>query len=94
MSFFVPLLSEFNSDEENLRARKIRMQAFSSLMKEQFQLRYYGNIEYGATEGMSVLERNTIYAHLVNQKKEERKAKEESLRKAKESRKSNRRWKK
>lgn len=81
-------MSEFNSDEDNEKARDIRLSSFEAIIKEQFHLAYFGKIEYTASNEMSVQERRTLYKILVDQKTEERKAQEEAIRKAKESGKS------
>lgn len=83
---FAPQLSEFNSDEYNNKARDIRFTAFRSLMKEEFQLAYFGKISYESVEKMSSLERRTMYQILVDQKKEEKKAQDEAIKSAKEKR--------
>lgn len=83
---FVPQLSEFSSDEYNNKARDIRFTAFRSLMKEEFQLAYFGKISYESVENMSSLERRTMYQILVDQKKEEKKAQDEAIKSAKEKR--------
>lgn len=87
VNFFVPSLSEFNTDKENEDAREVRLTTFESIVREQFQLAYFGKIEYAASNEMSVQERRIIYRVLVNQKTEEKKAHEEALRKARESKK-------
>lgn len=79
VSSFVPQLSEFNSDEYNNKAREIRFTAFRSLMREEFQLAYFGKISYESVENMSSLERRTMYQILVEQKKEEKKAQDEAI---------------
>lgn len=84
VSSFVPQLSEFNSDEYNNKAREIRFTAFRSLMREEFQLAYFGKISYESVEHMSSLERRTMYQILVEQKKEEKKAQDEAIKSAKE----------
>ena len=92
VNFFVPLLSEYNSDEDNEQAREIRLTTFEAIVREQFQLAYFGKIEYAASNEMSVQERRTLYKILVDQKTDERKAQDEAIRKAKESGKSG--WRK
>lgn len=84
VSSFVPQLSEFNSDEYNNKAREIRFTAFRSLMREEFQLAYFGKISYESVENMNSLERRTMYQILVEQKKEEKKAQDEAIKSAKE----------
>ena len=59
---------------------------FESIMKEQFQLTYFGKVDYQSTNDMTTLERHMMYRLLVEQKEEERKAQEEAIKKAKESR--------
>ena len=81
MSFFAPLLSEFNTDEQNLESRRVRFSTYESIMKEQFHLAYYGRVGYEDSNDMSVLERHTMYRLLVEQKKEEKKATDEAMKK-------------
>lgn len=88
MSFFVPLLSDDNTDEENNKARDFRLANYEAIVKEQFQLAYFGKIDYVASEDMPVMERHTIYRILVNQKQEERKAQEDAAKAAEAKRKS------
>lgn len=83
MNFFAPRLSEYNTEQENLDARRIRLAAFESIVKEQFQLTYFGHIGYDVSNDLSIHERHTLYRVLVEQKQEERKAHEEALRNAK-----------
>ena len=57
---------------------------FESIMKEQFQLTYFGKVDYQSTNDMTTLERHMMYRLLVEQKEEERKAQEEADRIARE----------
>lgn len=91
VSSFVPQLSDYNTDEENKAARDIRFSAFRTLMKEAFQLAYFGRVSYESVDNMSSLERRTMYQLLVEQKKEEKKAQDEAIQKAKEGKKGSRR---
>ena len=70
----------------------MRLNSYEAIMREQFELAYFGRVEYGASDRMSVSERHSMHYMLVDQKKAERKAQEEALRKSKESR-SNKGWK-
>ena len=83
-------MSEFNSDEDNIRARDIRMSGFEGILREQFQLSYFGKISYDASEYMTYQERRTMYKILIEQKKEERKQHEEAMKRAKANQSSNR----
>ena len=78
MSFFVPQLSEDKTEEENLKVRDFKFSNYEEIMREQFHLAYFGKINYLGSDGMSVLERHTMYRMLVEQKKEEKKAQEEA----------------
>lgn len=90
VSSFVPQLSDYNTDEENKVARDIRFSNFRTLMKEAFQLAYFGRVSYESVDSMSSLERRTMYQLLVEQKKEEKKAQDEAIQKAKEGKSSRR----
>nr|DAP29837.1 MAG TPA: hypothetical protein [Bacteriophage sp.] len=59
-------------------------------MKEAFQLAYFGRVSYESVDNMSSLERRTMYQLLVEQKKEEKKAQDEAIQKAKENKGSRR----
>lgn len=83
MSFFVQRLSEYNTLEENIKIRDIRLRQFEAILKEQFQLAYFGKISYESSEKMTIQERHTVYAILIEQKKAERKAQEDSIRESK-----------
>lgn len=76
-------MSEDRTEEENKQIKESRMNAFSGILKEQFQLAYFGHISYEASEGMSVSEREHMYHILMNQKSEERKQQEEAIKAAK-----------
>lgn len=79
-------MSEYNTDEQNEKARNFRFINYNEILKEQFHLAYFGHIEYLASEDMVVLERHALYHILVEQKKEEKKAHEEAMKKARENR--------
>lgn len=57
--------------------------SFEGVLREQFQLAYFGKISYDASEHMSYQERRTMYKLLIEQKQEERKQQEEAVRAAK-----------
>ena len=59
-------------------------------MKEAFQLAYFGRVSYESVDSMCSLERRTMYQLLVEQKKEEKKAQDEAIQKAKENKGSRR----
>jgi hypothetical protein len=83
-------LSEDNSLSENERSRYIRLNGFEGILREQFQLSYFGKIDYGASEGMTYQERRTMYKILIEQKQEERKQHEEAVKAARARQSSNR----
>lgn len=83
MSFFVPPLTEYNSFEANQRSRKIRVQGFENILREQFQLAYFGKIDYNASENMTAQERRIMYKLLLEQKQDEKKQHEEAMKAAK-----------
>ena len=87
LSFFAPKLSEFNTDEENAKAAKIRSDVFNMIMREQFQLSYFGHISYEASDNMSVMERHTMFSIVLEQKTDEKKAREEAMKKSESKRK-------
>lgn len=64
------------------------MNAYEGILRQQFQLSYFGHISYEATESMSVSEREYMYHILVDQKGEEKKQQEEAMKNAKANRKS------
>lgn len=79
MNFFAPQLSEYKTEAENIKARDFKFSNYEEIMREQFHLAYFGRINYLGSDGMSVLERHTMYRMLVEQKKEEKKAQEEAM---------------
>lgn len=83
-------MSEFNTIDENERARNIRLSSFEGVLREQFQLAYFGKISYDASERMTFQERRTMYKLLVEQKQEEKKQHEEAVKQAKARQSSNR----
>ena len=83
-------MSEFNSLSENERAKNIRLRGFEGVLREQFQLSYFGKISYDASEHMTYQERRTMYKLLVEQKQEEKKQHEEAVKQAKAKQSSNR----
>lgn len=76
-------MSEDNSEEENNRARFFRLQGFENVIREQFQLNYFGKIDYAASENMPYQERRTLYKILIEQKQLEKKQHEEAMKQAK-----------
>lgn len=83
-------MSEFNSLSENERAKNIRLRGFEGVLREQFQLAYFGKIEFSSSERMTYQERRTMYKLLVEQKQEEKKQHEEAVKQAKAKQSSNR----
>ena len=63
-------MSEFNSLSANERAKAIRIRGFEGVLREQFQLAYFGKISFDASEKMSYQERRTMYKLLIEQKQE------------------------
>lgn len=82
-------MTDENTLEENIKARDIRLRGFEGVLREQFQLAYFGHISYDASETMTFQERRTMYKLLVEQKQEEKKQHEEAAKAAK-ARSSNR----
>jgi hypothetical protein len=83
VNFFVQALSEDNTDEENKKIRDHRMNAFEGILRQQFQLSYFGHISYEASESMQVSEREYMFHILVDQKDVEKKQHEEAMKAAK-----------
>lgn len=83
-------MSEYNSLSANERAKAIRLRGFEGVLREQFQLAYFGKISVDASERMSFQERRTMYKLLIEQKQEERKQHEEAMRAAKANQSNNR----
>lgn len=81
-------MSEYNSKEENIKIRDVRLANFKSILKEQFQLAYFGKISYEASESMTILERHLMYKILVEQKDEEKEAQEKAISMAEAKKKS------
>ena len=64
------------------------MNIFENILRQQFQLSYFGHISYEATENMQVSEREFMMHILLDQKAEERKQQEEAMKSAKANKKS------
>ena len=75
-------MSEYNTDKQNKEAADIRMRTYEMILKEQFQLNYFGYIPFSASDNMAVTERHILYSILADQKSEERKAQEEAIKKS------------
>lgn len=82
-------MTEDNTVEQNMKARDIRLRGYEGVIREQFQLAYFGHISYDASERMSYQERRTVYKLLIEQKQEEKRQHEEAAKAAK-ARSSNR----
>ena len=59
------------------------MSSFESVLRQQFQLSYFGHISYEASESMTVSEREYMYHILIDQKDTEKKQHEEAMKAAK-----------
>lgn len=59
------------------------MHGFENTLKEQFQLAYFGKIDYNASEHMTVQERRIMYKLLLEQKQDEKKQHEDAMKAAK-----------
>ena len=75
-------MSEDKSLDENQKIRSIRIRGFENVLREQFQLAYFGKISYEATEQMIFQERRTMYKLLVEQKQLEKQQHEEAVKSA------------
>lgn len=84
-------MSDDYSDEENGKIYDFRMEMFKHILKQQFQLAYFGKVDFCSTEGMAKSERELLWSMLVEQKDEERKAQEKAIQEAK-SKKSSGSW--
>ena len=83
-------MTEENSLSANEKAKAIRLRGFEGILREQFQLAYFGKISFDASEKMTFQERRTMYKLLIEQKQEERKQHEEAMRASKAAQANNR----
>ena len=71
-----------NNKKKNDEIWEYRMEMFRRIIKEQFQLAYFGRIDYGATDLMFIGERRLLYNTLVDQKQEEKNQQDRSIQEA------------
>ena len=88
VSFFVQRLIENPKTEAEIRYNDFVQQNASetllNIIKKQFQLVYFGQFTYADLDELTLSEFNALYEILLEQKNEEKKAREEALRKQKE----------
>lgn len=77
-------MSEYKSERENLRIRDYRIESFKSILREEFQLAYFGKINFESVDNMDVRERTMLFNLLLEQKKAEKKAQDDAIKRAKE----------
>lgn len=80
---FVPDLQNEEDDVETAtRKWNYRIKHWEEVVKQQFQLAYYGRVSYEESQEMSIHEREYMFGLLIEQKSAENKAKEEALKAA------------
>lgn len=83
LSFFVPnLQSETDSPEDVMRKWHYRSKHWEDVVKQQFQLAYFGKVSYEESQEMPIHEREYMFGLLVEQKEAERKAHEQAMKEA------------
>lgn len=76
-------MSRDRTEEENLKIWQYRTDMFRGIVREQFQLAYFGRVDYGSTEEMAIGERKILYELLIEQKQDEKKQHEQAMQEAK-----------
>lgn len=82
-------MNDAYTEEENAEIWKYRSDVYQGILKEQFQMTYFGKIDFASTENMDIGERKVLYDILVEQKKEEQKQQEQAIKEAKAKKGSN-----
>lgn len=89
-SSFVPSLDDEDDPPEVVQQKwSYRTRHWNDVVKQQFQLSYYGKVSYEISQDMPVHEREFIFGLLLEQKQAEKKAREEAQKAAEANRKSN-----
>jgi hypothetical protein len=70
-SFFVPDIQNETDPDKILNKWDIRQKRLQSIIREQFELSYFGTIDYGVTGSMTIAEREILYNIFIEQKKKE-----------------------
>lgn len=67
--------SEYNHNDQVLIAEKLRYRnkRWESIIKQQFQLAYFGKIGFSESQELSVFEREFLFNLLIDQKNNEKK---------------------
>lgn len=88
-SSFVPNLTN-EDDPPDVIAEKwqYRTRHWNDVVKQQFQLSYYGKVSYTESQEMSIHEREYMFGLLLEQKQAEKKAQEEARQAAEAARKN------
>lgn len=83
LSFFVPDLQNENDSPEDLQRKwTYRSRHWEEVVKQQFQLAYFGRVSYEESQEMPIHEREFMFGLLLEQKSEEKKAHEEAIKAA------------
>jgi hypothetical protein len=61
-------LTDVSSEEELQKKWNYRIVCYKNIIKEQFQLAYFGRVDYTASSQMPVSERKYMYQLLIEQK--------------------------
>lgn len=62
-----------------LQNQRFRIEKYKSILRQQFQLVYFGHFSFEDSENMCVQERQFVYDILFQQKKEEKEAYEKAM---------------
>lgn len=88
-SSFVPSLDDEDDPPEIVMQKwSYRTRHWNDVVKQQFQLSYYGKISYEESQEMSIHEREYMFGLLLEQKAAEKKAQEEARQAAEAARKN------
>lgn len=82
--------NEDDPDEVVMEKWRYRVAHWEAIVKQQFQLSYYGTVSYEISEGMPIHEREYLFGLLKEQKESENKARDEAMKAAKAASANNR----
>ena len=84
LNFFVPNLNNEDDPPEVIKQKwDYRSRHWEDVVKQQFQLSYYGQVDYAISQDMPIHEREFMFSLLLDQKQEEKKAREDAIKNAK-----------
>lgn len=80
--------NDSDTPEDVIKKWEYRSRHWEEVVKQQFQLAYYGKVSYTESQDMPIHEREFMFGLLLEQKALEKKAHEDAVRAAEEARKN------